>query len=107
MDALRTRRAEPEQPCAGSEPSAPIALIVMINSKLQDNHQEEIARAFESLGVLTSVKSDVAELTSRVRELSQPSRNRPSSVSARAEPNRLGPASGAIIGTIVAEELSN
>jgi beta-1,4-N-acetylglucosaminyltransferase len=32
-----------------------IELIVMVNNKLQDNHQQEIADAFEDLGVLKSV----------------------------------------------------
>lgn len=35
-----------------------IQLIVMINEGLKDNHQVEIANAFESLGVVSSVRSD-------------------------------------------------
>lgn len=73
-------------------------LIVVVNEGLQDNHQREIAHAFESLGVVTSVGSG-EDMVDAVVQSEEQERT------GSARRTALPAACGAIIETIVAEEM--
>ena len=90
IDTLRVRKTESKRP--------PPRLIVMVNDGLQDNHQTEIAQAFESLGVVTSVASG-SELTDAVV------RTERAAASASAEAVVLPEACGGAVEVVVADEL--
>lgn len=73
-------------------------LIVMINDSLQDNHQEDIAQAFESLNVLKSVHSnDIGELIEAVDDIED--------ISKAGSIGKLGKPNGEAIERIVINEL--
>lgn len=76
-----------------------IRLIVMINEKLKDNHQSEIADAFKSLGVLESVGSNGDELLIAVDKIEN------DVVGEKCSWRRLPPSNGSIVERIVNEEM--
>ena len=80
-----------------------IQLVVMVNEKLQDNHQGEIADAFAGLGVLQSVRCSVEELVSAVSATSADSADTTNSAIRRSQ---LAPAQGAVVRRVVLEELN-
>lgn len=92
MDTLRVRAG------AAQPARRPPRLIVMVNTGLQDNHQTEIAQAFESLGVVTSVATG-AELTDAVVRTER-------AAAAAAAPTVVLPeACGGAVEAVVADEL--
>lgn len=78
-----------------------IKLIVMINEGLKDNHQIEIANAFESIGVVKSIRGNPQELLKAFKEIEEDNENNDNQIKLK----RLPEANGSVIEQVITEEM--